>query len=202
MRPKWGQGRHRGAEKCGRKLYFLGAEGSYGGSRKGGVVLGSTHRQASSRYPSCGGATGLGRSGSRGQAAAPCSRRSRCHGGNPGEDRSVRRLPLQTRGPLQPGAARPAVRPEDWAAGVGEALQVAPPRSLKFAAGEETDSILPLPPARGSTRPGRLSLGGSSAHFPLGTRPAPVADRLSGLHPSLCPRAPRSLPPRWMSRTT
>lgn len=110
------------------------------------------------------------------------------HHREPREDRGVRHSPavvssIQTAVPPQPGGAGRAERPKDGAREEEEeearkALQVAPPRSLKFEEGEGADSILPLPPPRGSARPGRLSLalflGGSSALFPLASHRARV----------------------------
>lgn len=205
MKLKWG-GVWRGAEKCGRRSDCLGAEGKLwrvGPGKVGsrwGLDTGKLpapqsqlrwlhHRAEEERIPRAGSPSPLP------PLSFPSRKTWRGPQGGAESGSYLSPSELGTHCSL-------AVRPEDGAPGDGEeartALQVAPPRSLKFAAGEGTDSVLLLPPARSSARP---HLGGSSAHFPLGSHP--TRSRIpSGLHPSPRPRAPRSLPPLWISRTT
>lgn len=185
-------------------------------------MLGSRHRPASRPpfpEPPVAWAPMHGRGGAHPQGPQLSgSRRSGSRRGRlgrfPGWGRARRLpLPVQARAHCSPARGR-AVRPEDRANGYGKeartALQVAPPCSLKFAAGEGIDSVLPLQPAprglAGSTR-APLTLGGSGGHSPRGSRPARVPDPLSGLHPSWCPRPPpppqpAPSPQRWISDET
>lgn len=170
--------------------------------------MGSRHRRASNPQSQLcwldqrAGKKHIPRAGSPSPLPPLCS-----HHRKPREDRGVGHSPaiissIQTAVPPQPGGARRAERPKDGAPGDEEearkALQVAPLRSLKFEEGEGADSILPLPPPRGSARPGRLSLdlflGGSSALFPLGSRRARVPGSLLR-SPSLPVPARAPLPP-------
>lgn len=107
--------------------------------------------------------------------------------------------------PTAAGRGGRAVRPQDWATGYGKeartALQVAPPCSLKFAAGEE-----PTRSSHSSRRPrlGRINSGSPHPRrvrrpLPLGA-PAPLGSRIPSLvsippsarapAPSLCAGSP------------
>lgn len=160
--------------------------------------------------------TGPGKSASRGWAALPRSSCSHPHRGKAGEDRSgggrVGQLapPPPSKLAAHCRAARQSGRnnPRTGTGGREEArraLQVAP-GCLKFAAGEGAGSVLSQPPARDSARPCVLSLafilGSSLRPLPSRLPPGSGPHSLSCLHLSLCPSAPSSLPPPWISRTT
>lgn len=218
MRPRWGA-EGWGAEKCGRRRDFLGAEGELW--RVGPGKVGSCWGPDAGRLPGPpspppsqlrrlqhrAGEERIPRAGSAPAPAARAPTADAWGGSQGGAESGGHRSPSKL-GPAAAGRGGRAVRPADWAAGYAKearsALQVAPPRSLKFAAGEGTDSVHPPRPAP-AARPDQLSLPSPSARpaaTPLGS-PAPLGSRIPSpvsIPPSA--RAPRSLPPRWISDKT